>query len=244
MGYDKRIGAQFLDAGIGYGGSCFPKDVKALAHMAAVARLPSAAVERGDGDQPRRAPAFVAKLRRRARRARGRAIAVLGPAFKPNTDDIREAPQIAVVQALVKLGAQVQAYDPVAMDNARRVLTGVDFCSNAYEAAAGRDAVLLLTEWNEFKQHRPGARAQRPAPPGADRWPQRVRARRDARPGLRVRVRGPALSAAELSPSSLAGEPPWLAALGLTLADAHDGLLQCGVDIIEIPRIAAAIERW
>jgi UDPglucose 6-dehydrogenase len=82
----------------------------------------------------------------------GQRIAAWGLSFKPNTDDIREAPQIAVVQALVKLGAQVQAYDPVAMDNARRVLTGVDFCSNAYEAAAGADAVLLLTEWNEFKQ--------------------------------------------------------------------------------------------
>jgi UDPglucose 6-dehydrogenase len=153
MGYDKRIGHQFLDAGIGYGGSCFPKDVKALAHMAASnnahPQLLNAVMDINEDSRR----LFVDKVQSiLGPDLVGQRIAAWGLSFKPNTDDIREAPQIAVVQALVKLGAQVQAYDPVAMDNARRVLTGVDFCSNAYEAAAGADAVLLLTEWNEFKQ--------------------------------------------------------------------------------------------
>ncbi|HUS17447.1 MAG TPA: UDP-glucose/GDP-mannose dehydrogenase family protein [Chloroflexia bacterium] len=153
MGYDKRIGPQFLDAGIGYGGSCFPKDVKALAHMAASndchPQLLNAVM---DINHDARAH-FVEKVTRLlGGDVAGKRIGVWGLSFKPNTDDIREAPQIDIVQALAKAGAQLQVYDPVAMDNARRVLPDVAYCANAYEAASGVDAVLLLTEWNEFKQ--------------------------------------------------------------------------------------------
>jgi UDPglucose 6-dehydrogenase len=153
MGYDKRIGPQFLDAGIGYGGSCFPKDVKALAHMAASndchPQLLNAVM---DINQDARR-LFIEKIQRTlGGDLTGKRIGVWGLSFKPNTDDIREAPQIGIVQELIARGAHVQAYDPVAMENARKVLPAVAFCSNAYEAAGGADAVLLLTEWNEFKQ--------------------------------------------------------------------------------------------
>ncbi|MGI8588470.1 MAG: UDP-glucose dehydrogenase family protein [Chloroflexia bacterium] len=153
MGYDKRIGPQFLDAGIGYGGSCFPKDVKALAHMAETndchPQLLRAVME--INKDTRRL--FVDKVRRLlGGDLAGKRLGVWGLSFKPNTDDIREAPQIDIVSALMKAGAHVQAYDPVAMDNARRVLPDVAYCTSAYEAASGADAVLLLTEWNEFKQ--------------------------------------------------------------------------------------------
>ena len=152
MGLDKRIGPRFLDAGIGYGGSCFPKDVKALAHMAETAdchpQLLNAVME--INQDARRL--FVEKITRLAGDLQGKRIGVWGLAFKPNTDDMREAPSLDIVAALLSAGAQVQAYDPVAMDVARRLFDGVVFCSDAYEAANGVDALLLLTEWNEFKQ--------------------------------------------------------------------------------------------
>ena len=153
MGYDKRIGHQFLDAGIGYGGSCFPKDVKALAHMAASndchPQLLNAVMD--INTDARRL--FVEKITHLLDGdLHGKRIGVWGVSFKPNTDDIREAPQIDIMKQLCALGATVQAYDPVAMENAQRVVPDVAYCSNAYEAANGADAVLLLTEWNEFKQ--------------------------------------------------------------------------------------------
>jgi UDPglucose 6-dehydrogenase len=152
MGLDKRIGPRFLDAGIGYGGSCFPKDVKALAHMAETAdchpQLLHAVME--INQDARRL--FVEKVAALAGDLRGRRVGVWGLAFKPNTDDMREAPSLDIVGALLAAGAQVQAYDPVAMEVARLLLDGVVFCSDAYEAANGVDVLLLLTEWNEFKQ--------------------------------------------------------------------------------------------
>jgi UDPglucose 6-dehydrogenase len=153
MGYDKRIGPQFLDAGIGYGGSCFPKDVKALAHMAASndchPQLLNAVMDINLDARKN----FVAKIQALlGGDLHGKRVGIWGISFKPNTDDIREAPQIGIAQALLAAGAQVQIYDPVAMDNARRNIPDAVYCSNAYEAAAGTDAVLLLTEWNEFKQ--------------------------------------------------------------------------------------------
>lgn len=153
MGYDKRIGHQFLDAGIGYGGSCFPKDVKALAHMAASndchPQLLNAVMDINLDARKLFVDKITALL---AGDLRGKRIGIWGVSFKPNTDDIREAPQVDIAQALAAAGAQVQIYDPVAMDNARRSVPEATYCTNAYEAAAGSDAVLLLTEWNEFKQ--------------------------------------------------------------------------------------------
>jgi UDPglucose 6-dehydrogenase len=152
MGADKRIGPHFLDAGIGYGGSCFPKDVLALHHMAASSgchpQLLQAVMDiNRDARQN-----FVAKLNDILGDLDGTVIGVLGLAFKPNTDDMREAPSIDIINALLAKGARVKAYDPVAMERAGDVLPTVTFCATAYDAAKDADALLLVTEWNEFKQ--------------------------------------------------------------------------------------------
>lgn len=152
MGQDQRIGAAFLNAGLGYGGSCFPKDVKALTYMAEVNGLHPQllrAVMDINRDQRRR---FVLNLREMLGTLRGKTVGLLGLAFKPNTDDIREAAAIDLAHMLTNEGASLSAFDPVAMDNARRILDGVNFCADAYQVAAGADAVILVTEWNEFKQ--------------------------------------------------------------------------------------------
>jgi UDPglucose 6-dehydrogenase len=151
MGYDRRIGPDFLDAGIGYGGSCFPKDVQALAHMAAVhgchPQLLRAVMDINH-DQRRQA---IHKLRELLGTLDEKEIGVLGLAFKPNTDDMREAPSVEIVHLLQSEGARVRVYDPVAMVNARLYLQDVTLCQDAYEVASGADALVIVTEWNEFK---------------------------------------------------------------------------------------------
>jgi UDPglucose 6-dehydrogenase len=153
MGYDKRIGHQFLQAGIGYGGSCFPKDVKALAYMAEQSNLhPQLLLAVMDINNDARR-FFVQKIERLLGSVAHRTIGVWGLAFKSNTDDMREAPSIDIISALIRKGATVRVYDPVAMEVAHRYLPGaVIYCTDPYEAAQEADAVLLLTEWNEFKQ--------------------------------------------------------------------------------------------
>ncbi len=152
MGLDKRIGPQFLDAGLGWGGSCFPKDVKALEHMAVLhgsqPQLLQAVMEI-NRNQRRRA---VMKLRKALKSLNEKTIGVLGIAFKPNTDDIRDAAAIEIIHLLQNEGAHVKAYDPQAMENASQVLKNVELCENPYQVAENADALLLATEWNEFKQ--------------------------------------------------------------------------------------------
>ncbi len=152
MGLDKRIGPAFLDAGLGWGGSCFPKDVKALASMAEVeGRHPHLlhAVMDINRDQ-RHSP--VRKLETfLGRDLRGKVIGVLGLAFKPNTDDMRDAPSIDIIRNLQRKGAVVRAYDPVAMPRAAEILSDVEMMDSAYSTAEGADALILVTEWNEFK---------------------------------------------------------------------------------------------
>ena len=151
MGLDRRIGPQFLDAGIGYGGSCFPKDVKALARMAeALGYHPELldAVMEINVDQR---TLFVEKLREVLGGLRDQVIGILGLAYKPNTDDVREAPAIDVIQSLQQKGATVRAYDPKAMPVLKKMLNGVDFCTDGYHVAEGADALLLVTEWDEFR---------------------------------------------------------------------------------------------
>ncbi len=152
MGADKRIGPHFLDAGIGYGGSCFPKDVLALHHMAATSgchpQLLQAVMEINQSARER----FVQKVQTLLGDLKGRIVGVLGLSFKPNTDDMREAPSIDIIKSLLAEGAHVKAYDPVAMDNAAELLPEVTFCRTAYDVAKEADALLLVTEWNEFKQ--------------------------------------------------------------------------------------------
>lgn len=152
MGYDSRIGPQFLDAGIGFGGSCFPKDVKALAYMAAEVnchpQLLHAVLEIND-DQRRR---FVWRLQSLIGRLHGKEIAVWGLAFKQDTDDIRESPAIDVVKMLLQRGARVRVFDPAAANNARAEIPEAEFASDPYRAVQGAHALLVLTPWNEFKQ--------------------------------------------------------------------------------------------
>ncbi len=152
MGYDKRIGHAFLDAGLGWGGSCFPKDVKALEHMAVLhgtqPQLLQAVMEI-NRNQRRRA---VMKLRKALGNLNETTIGVLGLSFKPNTDDIREAAAIEIIHLLQNEGAHVRAYDPQAMENASKVMHQTVLCENPYEVAEGADALILVTEWNEFKQ--------------------------------------------------------------------------------------------
>jgi UDPglucose 6-dehydrogenase len=151
MGYDKRIGPYFLDAGIGYGGSCFPKDVQALAHMAAVhgchPQLLRSVMDI-NRDQRRQ---VIHKLRELVGRLDEKVIGVLGLAFKPNTDDMREAPSVELIHLMQSEGARIRAFDPVAMVNADHYLHDVTLCQDAYEVADGADALVVITEWNEFK---------------------------------------------------------------------------------------------
>jgi UDPglucose 6-dehydrogenase len=152
MGLDSRIGMQFLQAGLGYGGSCFPKDVDSLIHTASAFGYDFKLLRSVVEINKERASHLVEMMRKAMGGLEDKTIAVLGLAFKPNTDDMREAKSIEVVRLLHAAGAQVRAYDPVAMANAKALLPeGVVFCESAYEAAAGADGVALLTEWNEFK---------------------------------------------------------------------------------------------
>ncbi len=152
MGLDKRIGRHFLDAGIGWGGSCFPKDVKALAYMAETeGRHPHLlhAVMDINADQ-RQSP--IRKLHELlGNDLKGKVVGLLGLAFKPNTDDMRDAPSTDIARALLRAGAKVRAYDPVAMSNASGLMPEVEMMPNAYALAEGADALILVTEWNEFK---------------------------------------------------------------------------------------------
>jgi UDPglucose 6-dehydrogenase len=152
MGYDKRIGPLFLDAGLGYGGSCFPKDVKALAYMAAEkGRHPQLLYAVMDINNDRR-PMAVNRIQEMLGDLAGKTIGLLGLSFKPNTDDMRDAPSIDIANALLAQGAQVRAYDPVAMDVAGPLLPNVEMFSDVYTMAQSCDALLVVTEWNEFKQ--------------------------------------------------------------------------------------------
>jgi UDPglucose 6-dehydrogenase len=152
MGMDRRIGAAFLDAGIGYGGSCFPKDVKALAAIAEEYDYhPELLHAVMDINRDQRLLA-VDKLRECLGTVRGQAIGLLGLAFKPNTDDMREAPSLEIAAELCRRGAIVRAYDPAAMDRARQLMPDVDYRPNAYSVAERADAIVVVTEWNEFRQ--------------------------------------------------------------------------------------------
>jgi UDPglucose 6-dehydrogenase len=152
MGYDPRIGRQFLDAGLGYGGSCFPKDVKALAYMANVQGKHPQLLQTVMEINNYQRRLVVMKVRELLGKLNGKAIGLLGLAFKPNTDDMRDAPSITIARALQSEGVQLKAYDPVAMTHAGRLLPNVKLCEDAYEVAEGVDALVICTEWNEFKQ--------------------------------------------------------------------------------------------
>jgi len=154
VGLDKRIGRSFLYPGVGYGGSCFPKDVKALIAIARDYGYDFTLLKATDEINDEARTHFIRKIENHfAGDLKGKTIGVLGLSFKPDTDDMRFAPSITIITALLKDGAIVRAYDPVAMENAKKVLPeGVEYVSSAYEAASGADAIVVVTEWNEFKQ--------------------------------------------------------------------------------------------
>src|SRR6184192_2726245 len=152
MGLDARIGTTFLQAGLGYGGSCFPKDTDSLIHTASTLGYDFALLRSAVEINQERASHFVRMIEKALAPLDDKRVAVLGLAFKPNTDDMREAKSSEIAARLVELGAQIRAYDPVAAENARRVLpAGVVYCDSPYAAATDADAVALVTEWNEFK---------------------------------------------------------------------------------------------
>ncbi|MCB2045354.1 MAG: UDP-glucose/GDP-mannose dehydrogenase family protein, partial [Novosphingobium sp.] len=152
VGLDNRIGPKFLHAGPGYGGSCFPKDTLALLKTGQ------------DYDTPLRIVEAVATVNDNRKRSMGRkvinamggqvhgkTVAILGLTFKPNTDDMRDSPSLAIVQTLQDAGASIRAYDPEGMDQAAQMMTGVAFCADAYEAMTGADAAVIVTEWDRFR---------------------------------------------------------------------------------------------
>ncbi len=152
IGLDNRIGSKFLHAGPGYGGSCFPKDTLALIKTAQDEGAPVRIVETVAAVNEQRKRAMARKvIQAMGGEARGKRVALLGLAFKPNTDDMRDAPSIAIVQGLQDAGAKVAAFDPEAMEQARMVLTDVDYAADPYACAEGADALVIVTEWEQFR---------------------------------------------------------------------------------------------
>ncbi|MEN0653323.1 MULTISPECIES: UDP-glucose dehydrogenase family protein [Hyphobacterium] len=152
VGLDKRIGSKFLNAGPGYGGSCFPKDTLALTKTAKEAGTPLKLVETTVDVNNTRKRAMADKVvRALGGNAEGKTIAVLGLTFKPNTDDMRDAPSLDIIPALQAAGAKIRAYDPAGIVEAERLMRDVEFCSGPYLCAEGVDALVIITEWNEFR---------------------------------------------------------------------------------------------
>jgi UDPglucose 6-dehydrogenase len=153
VGKDKRIGEAFLQAGIGYGGSCFPKDVKALLHTASLYQVDFSMLKETIAINDNQQKLLVKKAVKRFGDLQGKKIAMLGLSFKPETDDMREAPSIKIAHSLTQMGAEVVAYDPVAINNAKQVLGDIiTYASSVYDAISQADALMIVTEWKEFTQ--------------------------------------------------------------------------------------------
>jgi len=155
MGYDKRIGREFLRAGIGWGGSCFPKDIKAFIKMAKDHGVDFSLLEEVDKINQRRAVQFVEKVKSALWSLKDKTLAVWGLSFKPNTDDIREAPSLRLVPMLLKEGARLKLYDPKAMENFKKLYPpgkDLDYAPDMYSAVEGASALLIFTEWEEFQR--------------------------------------------------------------------------------------------
>ncbi len=151
MGLDGRIGTKFLHAGPGFGGSCFPKDTKALLKIGTDHGIDLGIIDATIRANERQLLWVTEKIRSALGNIEGKKVAILGLSFKPNTDDTREAPALSIIENLLKSGAKVQCYDPVAMENTMKVLPEIAYCNNAYEACSGADAVVIVTEWNQFR---------------------------------------------------------------------------------------------
>jgi len=151
MGMDNRIGRKFLHPGPGYGGSCFPKDTRALTTVAdqfgVETRIVDAVIEANE----RQRAAMIPKIEKLVGGLQGKQIAVLGLSFKPETDDMRESPAIEIVHTMIKLGAKVRAFDPVAMEESEHYINGLEYAEDEYDAIKGADALVIITEWNQFR---------------------------------------------------------------------------------------------
>ena len=152
MGMDVRIGSKFLHPGPGFGGSCFPKDAKALVALGRSVNYDVRIVEAALFVNDLQRKSIIERVRRLVPQLEGKTIAILGLAFKPETDDIREAPALKIIEDLLSGGAKVRAYDPAAIETARRILPGIEYCEDEYEAARGSDVLVVVTEWNQFRR--------------------------------------------------------------------------------------------
>jgi UDPglucose 6-dehydrogenase len=151
MGLDRRIGPKFLHPGPGYGGSCFPKDTSALLQIAKKSKVALGIIEaviKANENQKERA---VKKIKKTIGMLKGQTICILGLSFKPNTNDLRDAPSLYIINKLLKAGAKIRAYDPVAMEDAKKIFPKITYCKDSYDAAKGSDALVIVTEWNQFR---------------------------------------------------------------------------------------------
>lgn len=151
IGLDQRIGSRFLHAGIGYGGSCFPKDVQALIYTAEEVHLPFPLLRAVHEVNTEQKKSLLPKIQRALGTVQGKTIAVLGLSFKPKTDDIRDAPAQILIEQLLAAGAQIKAFDPVAMENMKKIFPTITYAASSYEAAEQADCLVIVTEWDEFR---------------------------------------------------------------------------------------------
>ena len=151
MGMDNRIGRKFLHPGPGYGGSCFPKDTRALTTVADQFGVETLIVDAVIEANERQREAMIPKVEKMIGDVKGKQIGVLGLSFKPETDDMRESPAIDIINELIKRGASIKAYDPVAMDEAKHYLSNIEYAEDEYDAITGADMMLIITEWNQFR---------------------------------------------------------------------------------------------
>lgn len=151
MGLDKRIGPKFLHPGPGYGGSCFPKDTQAIVNIAKEHTYDFEIVKAVIKVNEKQRMLMVEKIKKAVGDLKDKMVGILGLSFKPNTDDMREAPSVSIIRGLQKEGAKIRAFDPAAMDEAKKFLSNVEYCSDPYEVANNSDALVILTEWNQFR---------------------------------------------------------------------------------------------
>jgi len=151
MGLDGRISPKFLHPGPGYGGSCFPKDTEALYHFASTCGYDFKLLKGVISANKRQRDLMVDKIKHQLGDLKGKTIAILGLAFKQNTDDIRKSPSIDIIKLLLKEGAKIRCFDPLAMDNTKKILPNLTYCQDEYETAQGSDALVIATEWNQFR---------------------------------------------------------------------------------------------
>jgi len=152
MGLDKRIGKSFLKAGVGYGGSCFPKDIDAFIWISEKLGYDFSLLKEVKKINERQRELFVKKIEDTLWILKDKKIGILGLSFKPNTDDIREAPSIYIIKMLKQKGAKIKAYDPKAMKKMEQIFPDIEYCENPYEVVKNSDCLVILTEWDEFKK--------------------------------------------------------------------------------------------